>query len=121
MRFNPISAASKSVIQEMTAIEREVAMKIPAKEAAREVGRRLQADLDAALQVAVERYLGHPITDPTILVGRLTHVSRQGKEGTTYHVDGVPVLWAGLASIVREADTVRGERQLRQIDGESAP
>lgn len=118
LKLNPVALAAERAIQvvEFDAIQREAAMKIPIKEATREVARRLLADLDAALQLAVERYLGQPLTDPETLRGRLTNATYEGEEGETYCVDGVPVLWAGPASIVRDGDSVRGNRQLRQLE-----
>lgn len=93
----------------------EAAEKIPLKDANRELAAKFTADLDAALQVAVERYLGHPLTDPEVVVGRLTNSTVQGEEGEIYCMDGTPILWAGDITIERVENTLRGSRKLEQL------
>lgn len=116
LKLNPVAQATTiALLPEMTDIERAAAEKMPVRDATREVAKHLQADLEAALQAAIEQYLGAPITDPEILRGRLTNVTVEGQEGETYCVDGVPVLWVGPVNMVREGDTIRGERQLQQL------
>lgn len=117
MKLNPIASAVNGQIAviEWDAIERAAAEKLPLKEAHRTLAKKLTEDLDAALHVAVEAYLGVPLTDPEVIRGRLTNGTVQGEEGETYCMDGVPVLWAGPVTVTREDDTVRAERQLRQL------
>lgn len=97
-------------------IAREAAEKIPLKDATRELMHKLTADLDAALLAAVERYLGHPLTDPEIVLGRLTNVTIEGEEGETYCMDGVPLLWAGPPVIERVGDTLKGDRKFLLLE-----
>lgn len=121
MKLNPIATAVNGQIAviEYSAIERAAAEKLPLKEAHRTLAKKLTEDLDTALHLAVEAYLGVPLTDPQVVIGRLTNVTIEGQEGETYCMDGVPVLWAGPVTTTREDDTLRGERPLRQLVGES--
>lgn len=96
-------------------IARAAAEKIPLKDAHRDLADKFTAALDAALQVAVEKYLGHPLTDPEIVVGRLSNVRIEGEDGETYCMDGVPILWAGDPVIERVENTLRGERKLLEL------
>lgn len=102
---------------ELDEIARQAAEKMPLKAAHKELAAKLTADLDAALQAAVERYLGHPLTDPEIVVGRLTNARVQEDAGETYCMDGVPILWAGDIVIERVDDTLRAHRQLIYLNG----
>jgi formylmethanofuran dehydrogenase subunit B len=118
MKLNPIAQASAiAMLPTMTDIERAAAEKMPIKDAMREIARNLVADLDAALQIAIDRFAGHPVTDVEEIRGRLTHVVIAGHEdeGTTYCVDGVPVLWAGPVSMERDGNMMHGERKIRQL------
>lgn len=123
MKLNPIATAvtGQIAVIEFDAIQRAAAEKLPLKQAHRELAKKLTEDLDAALNVAVEAFLGVPLTDPEVIRGRLTNVTIEGEPGETYCLDGVPLLWAGPVSTTREGDTVRAERQLRQLVGESQP
>lgn len=102
---------------EWDAIALQAAEKLPLKDAHRQLAAKFTAELDGALQEAVERFLGHPLTDPEIVVGRLANVRFEGEEGETYCMDGVPILWAGDIAIERVEDTLRGHRQLIQLNG----
>lgn len=96
-------------------IAQAAAEKMPLKDAQRQLASKLTADLDAALQAAVERYLGHPLTDPQFIVGRLTNVRIEGETGETFCMDGVPILWAGDPVIERVENTLRGVRELLEL------
>lgn len=93
------------------------AEKIPLKDAHRQLAAKFTAELDAALQMAVERYLGHPLTDAEAIVGRLTNVRVQSEAGETYCMDGVPVLWAGDVVVDRVDNTLQGSRELVHLYG----
>lgn len=101
-------------VVEFSDIEREVAERLPLKAARRQVEIKLQAELEAALQVAVERHLGHAVTQPSEIMGRLSHAERRG--GLMYFLDRTPVLWVGPVHWERKDDTVTGERLLQQIE-----
>lgn len=114
------AAAATLAVVTLEGAEREVAMRIPAKEAMRELATKLQADLDAALLEAIEAHLGEPLTDPATLVGRFMVTREPGEDGVAgdvYSVDGVPILWAGPIGIERVVDDMKGTRTLRQIVG----
>ncbi len=103
-----------------TDIEREAMEALPLKQAMRSLLRQLEDELNAQLKAAIEAQLGHELTDPEILRGRLTNVTVEGEKGTTYCLDTVPLLWVGEAAITREGDTLTAKRDIRQLVGENA-
>lgn len=126
-RFNPklsvISAAASSIAAphdaaelavrraEQDAILAEVALRLPRKHALRELAVKTRADLDAALQRAVEGRLGEPLTDPSILQGRLEVEAHNG--GDHYLLDGVAILWAGPVVLSEEEGQMHANRTLK--------
>lgn len=117
-KLNPIAAAAAQTIEviELTAIEREAALKLPMKRAAREVGKALAADLDRELQVAVERFLGKPVTDPEAVRGRLAHAHVTGEpDAVIYCMDAVPILYVGPITTQLDGDDFKGSRVLRHL------
>lgn len=99
---------------------REAALRMPIKDAMRELHGKLQADLDAALQLAVERRLGAPLTDPDALRGRLEVAGPDEEGADTYILDGVPLLWAGPIGLSRDGDAEMGAtRTLRHLWAET--
>lgn len=101
-----------------TAIEREAALKIPRKDAGRELARRLQAELDEHLAAAIGRALGVELTDPQAqLAGHAFEcVTVQAEEGDTYCLDGVPILWAGPVTTEDDGEQVRVHRAIRHLN-----
>lgn len=120
-KLRPISAAVETgiVAVELDAAAMEVALRLPRKEAVRELATRLTEDLDAALKEAIEAYTGYPLTDPTTIKGRLSvhpdHPDTPEEErGEAYAMDGdVAILWAGPVKLEGEGDTMRASRALR--------
>ena len=108
----------------LDAVMQEAAMRMPIKDAMKELGARLSLELDDNLRKAIERRLGEPLTDPAILEGRLTvHPDGQdipeAERGETYALDLVPILWVGPVKLEREGDAsgyhMKGSRQLRHL------
>lgn len=97
-------------------IAQAAAEKMPLKDAHRQLASKFTAELDTALQAAVERFLGHQLTDPEVVVGRLTNVRVQDEPGETYCMDGVPILWAGDVEVERVGNVLTGSRELVQLN-----
>lgn len=74
MKLTPTASAAANMIAqgEMDSMIREANMVLPVKQATRELGAKLAADLDAALLEAIERHLGVALTDVETIRGRLT-------------------------------------------------
>lgn len=94
---------------------REANLKMPIKDAMRGLARQMQEHLDTELQKAVQRYLGHEITDPATLIGRLRHLQRQGEDFTTYFLDAVAVLKAGPQVLERRGDELHAYQLVEQL------
>lgn len=121
---NPIVAALRAAAAkeaEEERVFREAAEKLPVKDAMRRVLLRLESELNAELQEAVERFLGGPLAEPEQLRGRLMHAQLEGDEGLTYFVDRVPILWVAPSKIERDGNLLRVERPIRQLLPESTP
>jgi hypothetical protein len=121
-RIAAIGAAAAEVVaraereQELEEAARLALEKIPVKDAMTKLLAQLDTELNAALQVALERFLGEPVIDPERQVrGRLTHGQYEGDPGLTYFMGETPILWVGQAAITREGDFLRAERQIRQL------
>jgi hypothetical protein len=123
-KLRPVSAAIGTAIAivELSAAEREVALRLPIKEAQRELAKNLAKDLDAALLEAVQRYLGRPIETEADVRGHLTvhpddHTIPFEQRGEMYAMDLHPILWAGPVKVEKFGDPgdehVRASRELR--------
>lgn len=111
---------------ELEAAARIAAERMPIKDAMKQIGEQLAADLDANLQDAVQRCLGVPMTDPEVVRGRLhcypDHPDKPAEErGETFVLDGIAILWAGPVRLEREGDTMKGVRSLRHLLPEPGP
>jgi len=125
LKLNPIGQAAAGAIEviELDAA-REVALRLPIKEAMRTLSTKLAADLDAALKTAIERFLGEPLLDLEILRGRLTlHPdgidTPKEDRGETYAMDGKAILWAGPVRVERDGDNMKASRGFKQFHADS--
>lgn len=116
-KLNAISMAAGAVIEKAAREQanREAAYLMPIKDAMRTLADNLRHDLDAALEVAIERQLCHPIGDVEALRGRLEVITVEGEEGETYHLDGVPILWRGPVALERDGDEMRASQTLKHL------
>lgn len=122
-KLNPVAKASLiATLPEMTEIERAAFEKIPLRDAEREIAHHLAGELDAALQAAVERFVGAPVTSPEQIAGRLTHFSPDNNPqlGATFCMDGQPILRAGPITIQRHGDELHGSRQIEDLAPEAS-
>lgn len=119
-RLNPvgvavaIGAAQASFDQQL----REANLKMPIKDAMRDLARQMQAHLDAELQKAVQRFLGFEVTDPVQVKGHLTHVPHMtgtDRQHTTYFMDGVPILRAGAQVLKRDGEAIHAYQPVTQL------
>lgn len=120
----PFLEAQAAAEADFAAQLREANLKLPIKDKMRDLARQMQQHLDAELQKAVERFLGHPVTDPRQVAGRLTHQqppvealrdAAQGEACTIYSMDGVPVLKAGAQVLERRGDELHAFQLVEQL------
>lgn len=119
MKLNLLAAATRGILEKaeaeaaQRAMEDEVAQRLPMKDALKKLTMQMDGELNAALQVAIERFLGGPVSDPEILRGRLTHANID--DGLVYAIDGTAVLWVAPAKVWRDEEVLRAERPIRQL------
>jgi hypothetical protein len=86
---------------------------LPIKHATKELKQKLDEDLGAAMQLAIERVQGRPLEDLAEVEGRLSIVREDGDDGDTYLLDETPILWAGPIKLQRDGDDMSASRSLR--------
>lgn len=101
---------------------REANLKMPIKDAMRDLAVQMQQHLDAELQTAVERYLGEKLTDPEVIRGRLVHAhppvlkeAAAGDACTIYCMDGIPILKAGEQVLERRGEAIHAFQLVEQL------
>jgi hypothetical protein len=120
-RFTPVVAAVQAGIMkvELDAAEREVALKLPRKQALRELHKVLQAKLDAALLHTITHQLGHVPREEEVAGGKL-EVDRCHEagfeQGEIYFYMGTPVLYAGPIEVGGQGDEMSARRELRILN-----
>lgn len=120
MRRNPIAGAAGLV----TRMAQSKAAKDQAgrrHEALANLKAQMDRDQDTALKKAVEAFLGHEVTDPAPLIGRLAHAEVKDEPGAkVFLVDGTPVLWVGPDVVKVVGNELHAVRPMRQLV-EAAP
>lgn len=127
-KLSPI--ANALAVVSLEGAEREAALRLPLKEAVRDLGKVLHTELEEHLLIAVRRYLGQPEASMESVMqqiaGRFTlHPDPfdpdepQAVRGETYAIDSNPVLWAGPIAVQRFGDAgdehVRANRPVRYL------
>lgn len=99
---------------------REAALVLPRAQAMRELAKRLNDQVEAALKEAIEAHLGHELADPAEIAGRLHYEEPvedpEGKHGPgrVYVLDGVPLLWVGEPRLEEHDDEVNASRPVKR-------
>jgi hypothetical protein len=116
-RLNAVGVAVAAAAAEATFEHqlREANLKMPIKNAMRDLAWQMQEHLDAELKKAVERFLGFEVTDPQQIAGRLTHIQPPGDQVTWYQMDGVPVLKAGAQVLERRGEDIHAFQLVEQL------
>lgn len=123
----PAAVSEQIHVVELTAAEREAALKLPIKEALRELSQRTQTELNDHLRLMIEAYLQTDLVDPERQVrGRLSVVATSRpltdgesvlvppeQRGDTYWMDDTPIMWAGPVALSRVGDEMRADRSIR--------
>ena len=115
-----LAAAASIAVVELDAAEREVALRLPRKQAMRDLARRLADEQDEHIEKAIRAYFeaqGMSLDDPEQLRGRLTvhqdqEADEHGARGDTYAMDGVPVVWIGPVKVEGDEE-MRASRAIR--------
>jgi hypothetical protein len=120
-RYSPVAAAAAAqvLVVELSAAEREAALKLPIKQAIRECGPAIAAQVADELQLALVRARGGAFESAEELgayAGRITlHPDaevEEGQRGEVYVLDGEhPLLWVGPVLIERIGEP--GDESLR--------
>lgn len=109
------AAAAEGILRvELDAIEREVALRLPRKQALRELHQVLQDKLDAALLHVLTHQLGRVPEEEDLDDGVFQVHSSVDPEypGDVYVYDGVPVLYAGPVELAASGDEMSAARNL---------
>jgi hypothetical protein len=118
--FKSPAGAVQTALAAAEAQAKEVMERLPLKDATKEVLQQAQADVDAQLLAAVERYLGGPVTDPAQVEGRLRHADVvDGKRGRTFYMDGMPLLRIGPLQVYREGDIIHGKHDVVHFEAKA--
>lgn len=95
---------------------REAALKLPRKQAMRDLAAILQADLDRELTTAVGIAIGMELTDLDQLHGHtFERVTIEGEEGESFLLDGRRILWVGPVTVNDDGEQVTVDRPIRRI------
>jgi hypothetical protein len=116
-RFTPVVAAVQAGIMkvELDEAQRQAALKLPRKQALRELHKVLQAKLDAALLHTITHQLGHEPKEEEVSKGQLEvePCHEPGFDhGEIYSYMGTAILYAGPIELGGEGEEMRARRDL---------